>query len=65
MIEKIKAYFNEAYDELVNKVSWPTWEELQSSTIVVLVASLIFAVVVSALDLSVSSILGVFYSLFN
>ncbi len=65
MIEKIKAYFNEAYDELVNKVSWPTWEELQSSTIVVLVASLIFAVVISALDLSVSSILGVFYSLFN
>ena len=35
-------YFKESYNELVNKVTWPTFPQLQSSTIVVMVASVIF-----------------------
>ena len=45
-------YVKESYNELVNKVTWPTFPQLQSSTIVVMVASVIFAVVVLAMDLS-------------
>ena len=55
MFGRINNYFRETRDELVNKVSWPTWEELRESTWIVLVASLLFALVVWALD----SVLGV------
>jgi preprotein translocase subunit SecE len=42
----------EAYDELVHKVSWPTWAELQQSAIVVLVAAVIMALLVLAMDIA-------------
>ena len=45
-------YVKESYNELVNKVTWPTFPQLQSSTIVVMVASVIFAIVVLAMDLT-------------
>ncbi|HBO07421.1 MAG TPA: preprotein translocase subunit SecE, partial [Bacteroides sp.] len=40
----------ETYDELVHKVSWPTYSELTNSAVVVLYASLLIAVVVFAMD---------------
>lgn len=49
-MEKVKEYILASYNELVNKVTWPTMSELQSSTILVLVASLIIALVVFAMD---------------
>ena len=64
-MEKVKAYFLSSYDELVNKVSWPTWEELRSSTIIVLVATLIFAVVVYLMDLGFQNVLEFIYQLFK
>ena len=54
----------ETYDELIHKVSWPTWSELQNSAVVVSIASLIIAVVVYLMDISFSSILKQFYRLF-
>ena len=54
-------YFKESYNELVNKVTWPTFPQLQSSTIVVMVASVIIAVVVLAMDLSFETILAQVY----
>ena len=36
---KINLYLKEAYNELVHKVTWPTWKELQNSAIVVMIAS--------------------------
>ena len=51
-MNKIVLYVEEAYDELVHKVSWPTWAELQQSAIVVLVAAIILAVLVLAMDVA-------------
>ena len=51
-------YFKESYNELVNKVTWPTFQQLQSSTVVVMVASVIFALVVLAMDLSFENIMA-------
>ena len=62
--EKVKEYVQESYDELMHKVSWPTWQELQSSAIVVSIASLIIAVIVYLMDLSFSTLLKQFYNLF-
>jgi preprotein translocase subunit SecE len=36
---KLRVYMEEAYNELVHKVSWPTWKELQNSAVMVMVAS--------------------------
>ena len=56
-MEKVKEYVLASYNELVNKVTWPAMSELQSSTILVLVASLIIALVILAMDTASQSIL--------
>ncbi|MDD5508320.1 MAG: preprotein translocase subunit SecE [Bacteroidales bacterium] len=61
---KIKEYVKESYDELMHKVSWPTYKELQGSALVVFVASLIIALVVFLMDISFENILKQFYRLF-
>ena len=54
-------YVKESYNELVNKVTWPTFPQLQNSTIVVMVASVIFAIVVLAMDLTFENLMAVIY----
>ena len=54
-------YIKESYNELVNKVTWPSFPQLQSSTIVVMVASAIFAVVVLAMDLTFENVMEFIY----
>ncbi|HSO86031.1 MAG TPA: preprotein translocase subunit SecE [Draconibacterium sp.] len=61
---KLKLYFQEAYEELVHKVTWPTWKELQSSALVVMVASLIISLVIFVMDLSFRNMMEFIYSLF-
>ncbi|NCB97446.1 MAG: preprotein translocase subunit SecE [Bacteroidia bacterium] len=62
-MNKIKLYFQESYTELVKKVSWPSWAQLQSSAIVVMVASAIFAVVIFAMDFAFRNIMTFIYNL--
>ncbi|MBE6341773.1 MAG: preprotein translocase subunit SecE [Bacteroidales bacterium] len=57
-------YVKECYTELVEKTSWPTWKELQSSAIVVSIASLIIALVVYLMDKSFETLLESFYRIF-
>ncbi|MFV0521787.1 MAG: preprotein translocase subunit SecE [Mangrovibacterium sp.] len=61
---KLKLYFQEAYNELTHKVSWPTWKELQNSAVIVMVASFIIALVVFLMDISFENIMNAVYSLF-
>ncbi len=61
---KIKSYFQDTYNELMHKVSWPTWKELQSSAIVVMIASMIIALVIFAMDYSFENLMGFIYSMF-
>lgn len=49
-MEKIKLYLTESYNELMHKVTWPTWPNLTSTTVVVLVASLLIALVIFVMD---------------
>jgi preprotein translocase subunit SecE len=56
-----KIRISEVTDEMKNKVSWPTWSELQSSSIVVSIASLIIALIVLLMDLSFENILKIWY----
>ena len=54
-------YIKDSYKELVEKVSWPSFSSLQSSTLVVMVASLIFALIVLAMDMSFEGLMGGIY----
>jgi len=63
-MKKIIAYIQETYNEMVYKVSWPTWNELMDSAIVVSIASLILAVVVLTIDVIFKYGLELIYSLF-
>ena len=62
--KKIKEYFANVYEELVKKVTWPKWSELQSSAIVVMVASLIFALVIFVMDFAFKGLLEWVYKIF-
>jgi len=64
-MNKINAFFSETYNELVHKVSWPTWEELQGSLIVVTVATLILALVVWVMNEISNFGMSSFYHLFQ
>jgi preprotein translocase subunit SecE len=59
----IKGYFKESFTELVHKVTWPTWSELQNSAVLVMVATLIIALIVWAMDFSFSQIMEFIYGL--
>ncbi len=56
-------YIKDSYKELVEKVSWPSFSSLQSSTIVVMIASLIFALIVLAMDISFEGVMNGIYKL--
>jgi preprotein translocase subunit SecE len=64
-MSKLTEYFKASYDELVNKVTWPTWGELQESSIIVMIASLIIALIIYVVDIAGSGALGFFYQLFQ
>ena len=62
-MRKFINYLKESYAELTKKVSWPTWDKLQSSAIVVMVASVIFALVIFAMDFCFQHLMSFIYTL--
>jgi preprotein translocase subunit SecE len=64
-MNKIANYFKESYLELQEKVTWPTWTNLQQSTVIVLVGTLIITTLVWLMDFSSNQLLMLIYSLFK
>ena len=60
-MNKLVAYLKETYDELVHKVTWPTYTELTNSAVAVLYASLIIALVVFVMDFCFQNIMEFVY----
>lgn len=60
IVDGVKA----SYNELVNKVSWPTPKELTKSAVLVLIASLVLAVVVWLMDFGFENLMSAVYKLF-
>ena len=59
-VESVK----ESYNELVHKTSWPTRKELTQSSVIVLIASVILALIVWLMDWCFESIMTFVYGLF-
>lgn len=62
-MSKFGNYIQEAYDELLHKVNWPTWDELQQTTIIVLVALMIVTIVIFGMDFVAEKILTLIYNI--
>ncbi|MEO7211409.1 preprotein translocase subunit SecE [Mucilaginibacter sp.] len=58
----VAEYIKESYIELTEKVTWPTWKELQSSAVLVLVAAMIIAMVIFGMDQIIGYVLNQFYT---
>lgn len=52
-MRKIQQYIKESIQEL-KQVTWPTWEELKGSTMVVMLFSVIMGVYIAGLDVGLS-----------
>lgn len=63
-MNKVTTYFRESYREMLEKVSWPSWSQLQQSTVVVLSATVLITAIVWAMDLIAQSGLKLIYSFF-
>jgi preprotein translocase subunit SecE len=62
-MNKIGTYFKESFKELTEKVTWPTWPQLQQSTMIVLAATLVVTFVVMAMDFAAGKGLSFIYDL--
>jgi len=56
-------YIKESYNELLHKVTWPTWSELMESSKLVLVGSVIIALIILVFDFIWKSLTGTIYDL--
>ena len=63
-MNKVSNYFADSYKELMEKVSWPSWTQLQQSTMIVLAATLVITGVVWIMDFVAAGGLNFIYKLF-
>ncbi|HAA13594.1 MAG TPA: preprotein translocase subunit SecE [Cytophagales bacterium] len=62
-MNKFIAFVRESIDEMRTKVTWPKYRDLQQSSILVLVASLIFALVIGLIDYGFQNLVDLYYGI--
>ncbi len=62
-MEGIILYVKESYNELLHKVTWPSFQDLLSSTTVVLIASAIIALIILVMDIISRGVLDPIYNI--
>jgi preprotein translocase subunit SecE len=63
-MNKVSNYIRDSYKELMEKVTWPNWQQLQQSTMIVLVATLLITGLVWVMDFIAAGSLNFIYKLF-
>ena len=64
--EKMRKFINyckESFEELTKKVTWPSWSKLQDSALLVMVATVILAVALFAIDYTFEHLMKIIYTL--
>jgi preprotein translocase subunit SecE len=64
-MNKISNYFSESWKEMLEKVTWPTWNQLQQSTVIVLGATVVITAMVWIMDFASQNLLKLIYSFFK
>jgi preprotein translocase subunit SecE len=63
-MNKIATIFKDSYKELVEKVTWPTWEQLQQSTMIVLISTLLITATIWIMDFGAGGLIKFLYKFF-
>jgi preprotein translocase subunit SecE len=63
-MDKVRKYVKDTVEEMRYKVSWPTYPELQKSSVLVVIGSMVFAIIVGAMDFVYDNALTWFYQQF-
>ncbi|MBS1758045.1 MAG: preprotein translocase subunit SecE [Bacteroidetes bacterium] len=64
-MNKFLVFLKDSYKEMIEKVSWPKWDELQQSTMIVLGSTLFITALVWVMDLVANNSMKFIYSLFK
>jgi preprotein translocase subunit SecE len=64
-MNKLITYFENAFDELVHKVTWPTWNELVETTGIVLAGIALLTGIVFLMDLASENVFSLIYKVFK
>jgi preprotein translocase subunit SecE len=64
-MNKFTAYLKDSYKELVHKVTWPNWDQLQQSTMIVLGSTLLLTFIVGLMDFVANNGMKLIYSFFK
>ena len=64
-MNKVTHYISESWKEMIEKVTWPTWNQLQQSTVIVLGATVVITALVGVMDLASQNLLKLVYSFFK
>ena len=62
-MRKFIKYLKESFTELFKKTTWPTWEKLQSSAILVIVTTVLLAAVLFIIDFAFQNLMTLVYTL--
>ena len=62
-MRKFINYLKESYVELTKKTTWPTWDKLQSSALLVMVTTAILALALWVIDLAFQTVMTAIYTL--
>ena len=65
IMNKFTDFVKESYIELTQRVSWPKWEQLTQSTVIVLGATVFITILVGIMDFAANNSLKLIYSLFK
>jgi preprotein translocase subunit SecE len=64
-MNKFTTFLRDSYLELMEQVSWPKWEQLQQSTMIVIGSTLFITAIVAVMDFVSNGSMKFIYSLFK
>jgi len=64
-MNKFTVFVKESYTEMMEKVSWPKWDQLTQSTMIVLGATIFITALVWVMDVIANASMNFIYSLFK
>jgi preprotein translocase subunit SecE len=64
-MNKVSVYLRDSYKELIEKVTWPSWNQLQQSTMIVIGATLFITAIVWGMDIVCGAGFKQIYKMFN
>ena len=62
-MRKFIQYLKESFTELTKKTSWPSWDKLQSSAILVMVTTVLLALMLLVIDFAFQHLMTLIYTL--